>query len=484
MAGNTEILIKRSLTTGIPSSLNQGELAYSYQSNTIFIGTPDGLGTVNVGGQFYTSQVDDATDQAYNNTLVRRDGSGNASFTTIYGALGTNSGVDAGTYGDQTHIPVVTVAANGLVTNVTTSQISTTLSIDSDNGSNTVSLIDDTIKYFGAEGITTSINRDTNGVANVVFEVDTTVVRSNTALSVQTIDGAIQINGNLSVLGTQTIVDTQTVKVTDPLLYLAANNTTSDVVDIGIAGTYNDGAQKATGIFRNAGNKDYYVFDNYDKDVTSSNDINVADSSFHIANLHANVISTLATIGHADIASANVTNNLYVLGDSQLSSLTVFNNTTLVGQANTTHDLGIGGNLYTTGSATVNTSLTVTGTTTLNGQANATSDFGVSGNTYLSGDLVVTGTASFGSINLGSGDLQVDAITANSATFTTALEVASGGTGRSSFTTNGIIFGNDTNGLLVTAAAGYADVSESHQILTVTSSGVPVWTNTLDGGSF
>ena len=51
---NTSILIKRSLTTGRPSTLNQGEFAYSYASNTLFIGTPGGNGVVNVGGQYYT----------------------------------------------------------------------------------------------------------------------------------------------------------------------------------------------------------------------------------------------------------------------------------------------------------------------------------------------------------------------------------------------------------------------------------------------
>ena len=70
------------------------------------------------------------------------------------------------------------------------------------------------------------------------------------------------------------------------------------------------------------------------------------------------------------------------------------------------------------------------------------------------------------------------------------LVVQYGGTGASSFTTNGIIFGNNTGALQVTDAANMAspgttpDVSESYQILTVTSAGVPVWTNTIDGGTF
>ena len=78
------------------------------------------------------------------------------------------------------------------------------------------------------------------------------------------------------------------------------------------------------------------------------------------------------------------------------------------------------------------------------------------------------------------GDLELDA----------DLEVQYGGTGASTFTANGIIYGNTAGALQVTAAANMAspgtgsDVSESYQILTVTSTGVTVWTDTIDGGTF
>ena len=78
------------------------------------------------------------------------------------------------------------------------------------------------------------------------------------------------------------------------------------------------------------------------------------------------------------------------------------------------------------------------------------------------------------------GDLELD----------TDLEVQYGGTGASTFTTNGIIYGNTAGALQVTAAANMgspgtgADVNESFQVLTVTATGVPVWTNTIDGGTF
>lgn len=64
------------------------------------------------------------------------------------------------------------------------------------------------------------------------------------------------------------------------------------------------------------------------------------------------------------------------------------------------------------------------------------------------------------------------------------LAVGNGGTGLTTATTNGIIFGNGTNAFGVTAAAGTSDATDSNQLLTVNGSGVPVWTSTLDGGTF
>lgn len=68
----------------------------------------------------------------------------------------------------------------------------------------------------------------------------------------------------------------------------------------------------------------------------------------------------------------------------------------------------------------------------------------------------------------------------------TDLEVQYGGTGVSTFTTDGILYGNAADPVQVTAAAGTSDATTSFQILTVTSAvdATPVWTDTIDGGSF
>ena len=82
-ASNSSILIKRSTTTGRPSTLKSGELAYSYLSNTIFIGTSDGTSTLNVGGQYYTSQIDNASSTNNPSTIVNRDAAGNSYFGNV-----------------------------------------------------------------------------------------------------------------------------------------------------------------------------------------------------------------------------------------------------------------------------------------------------------------------------------------------------------------------------------------------------------------
>ena len=56
------IKIKRSTSTATPTSLSAGELAYSSNSNKLFIGHPDGsTGTIAIGGTYYTDIIDSDT---------------------------------------------------------------------------------------------------------------------------------------------------------------------------------------------------------------------------------------------------------------------------------------------------------------------------------------------------------------------------------------------------------------------------------------
>ena len=86
------ILIKRSTSTATPTSLSNGELAYSAQSNKLFVGRPGGgTGDIDaIGGKYYTDIITAATASNTASKLVLRDGSGNFSAGTITANLTGN----------------------------------------------------------------------------------------------------------------------------------------------------------------------------------------------------------------------------------------------------------------------------------------------------------------------------------------------------------------------------------------------------------
>jgi hypothetical protein len=322
---NTLIQLKHSTVTNKPASLNIAEPAYSYTSNTLFIGTPDSLGTINIGGLFYTSQIDNATNAATGGTLVRRDATGNASFNvltantinaTIEGNSNTatqlqtarffnftgdvdavavsfdgtanadftleltNTGVSSGTYGGSTNIPVIIVDEDGRITSASNTSISTDLNIVADTGSNTISLATDSLTFVGADGITTSIGP----TDNVSFAVDNTVIRTS---GTQSINGDLTITGNIILNGDTFTQNVSTITVADPLIVLGVGNYYSDNFDIGFAAHYNDGANAHTGLIRDSGTKEYHFFQGYTGELDANNNIDLNDASYQEANVTA-----------------------------------------------------------------------------------------------------------------------------------------------------------------------------------------------------
>ena len=90
------ILIKRSSSTATPTSLANGELAYSSDSNKLFVGRPGGgTGDIDaIGGKYYTDIIAGAASANTASKLVVRDGSGNFSAGTITATLtGTASDI-------------------------------------------------------------------------------------------------------------------------------------------------------------------------------------------------------------------------------------------------------------------------------------------------------------------------------------------------------------------------------------------------------
>lgn len=114
--------------------------------------------------------------------------------------------------------------------------------------------------------------------ANLTYNIGTTSERWNTihAANVYSthafFEGSVQVTGDLTVSGNVTTVNVSSLQVQDPMIRLAANNTTSDIVDIGFVGTYLDGANVAhTGLIRHAATNEYYIFQGYTGDANTNN---------------------------------------------------------------------------------------------------------------------------------------------------------------------------------------------------------------------
>lgn len=74
---NTIIQILRSYANTAPQVLQDGELAYSFVSNTMFIGN-NTTDVIKIGGEYYVKAIENATREDIANTIVLRDENGSA----------------------------------------------------------------------------------------------------------------------------------------------------------------------------------------------------------------------------------------------------------------------------------------------------------------------------------------------------------------------------------------------------------------------
>ena len=311
-SSNTRIQIRRSSTNPTPGALLNGELGYSYVSNTLFIGTPD-----------------------------------SASYLEI-AAWSDLANLTPGIYGGQTQIPTFTVDNHGKIVNVANVAISTNLSFSDGINTGSVNLLTDALEFVGNSGITTNASGNT-----ITISTDNTIVRANTSGAYQTIDGVLNISGDLHVSGNLSYTEETTIISQNSLIFLANNNTISDVIDIGFVGQYNNGTDIAyTGLFRHAGDagKDYYLFDNYAVNPDGSFVIDPYTNGFEVSTLHANLISG-SVQSHKFLADESSDTNggygfsqdgsqdtgMYSAGDGQLQFKSNSNNNFEIGDGTFTH---------------------------------------------------------------------------------------------------------------------------------------------------
>lgn len=510
---STLVQIKRSTSNVAPASLLEGELAYSYLSNTLFIGNTTNA-AVNIGGSYYTTMLDNRTAANGAGTIVVRNANGSAQFSqldilvfpTANGHVATKEYVDLSVAGNVTLASLndvdigapfsdqnnkilignsagfyvgtnvtgnVSLSNTGVFTigssQVTNSMLAGSITNDKLANSSVTVTAGAGLGGGGAVALGSTVTLDVivgDGVSNTgdSINVNSTVVRTDRD---QTVNGVLtfantvyfnndlNVTGNIYLNGNTTFINVATLNVSDPLIYLAANNDTSDVVDIGFMGGKNTAGQYShTGLIRHAADGNWYLFDGLVDEGHQNNIVDVANTTYALLRANLEAKSLLVTGSNT---AANINTALEVTGNTTLKS-----NLSVAGDAVVTGDLTVsGGDILS--SATANL-LNVTSTTINFGGVATDIKIGApTGNTTINHNLIVNNS------------INANSISATSLTLGTPLGVGSGGTGVSSFTANGVFFGNTTTSL------SFATGTEGN-VLQITS-GVPTF-GMLDGGSF
>jgi hypothetical protein len=451
---STLVQIKRSTANAVPGSLQAGELAYSYVSNTLFIGTAANT-VLNVGGKFYTDLIDGGSAANAASNFVRRYANGSSQFQQLDILVDPTANSHVATKG------YVDGAISGNISlNTLTDVVVTGTAVAQNNRI----LVGHANGQYLTTDVTGNVSISNTGVITIGDQqvvgsmLNDTLAGNKTFSDTITIGKDLTVSGNLNVLGNTVTVNVETLSVEDSLIKLASNNTT-DVVDIGFYGVYN--STTYAGLFRDATDNRFKLFTDYTGGDPSANVISAVTRATLEANLDAqliNVISlgvqSLTANGHSTFTSANFSGSVNVATDATI-----------------TGDLAINGGDLTTTSATFNVANTNATTLNIGGAATTIRVGAATGNTIINHSLdvsknvsvtqnvSVTGTGYFGSLTLGS-----------------PLPIASGGTGRNTLVANGVVYGNTTS-----SSYDFATGSEGN-VLQLTS-GVPTFAM-LDGGSF
>jgi flagellar biogenesis protein FliO len=168
------------------------------------------------------------------------------------------------------------------------------------------------------QGVDTTQNTN---ITNADSKAQAAFDKANTSITTSggTITGSLNVSqeltvtGNLNVLGTTTTINTSSFTVSDALIQLATGNYTSDLLDIGISGHYNDGTNAHTGLIRDHGTKDWYLFKGYTPELSGNNNIDINHASFAKANVHADYVK-------ANVIASTVSGNVIALNTSALSN--------------------------------------------------------------------------------------------------------------------------------------------------------------------
>jgi hypothetical protein len=462
----TVIQIKRSVNDTAPATtdLAEGELAYSQDKSgdganaILYIESVDsGNNQViqKIGGKYYTDIIDGATDANTASKLVKRDSSGNFSAGTITASLTGN--------------------VTGNVTGDVTGTVSDVSNHDTDDISEgSTNLYHTTARARGAISVSGDLSYDSStGVISFTNDAgDIEGVTAGAGLTGGGDSGAVTLN---VVGGTGITANANDIAITDTGVTAASYGSTTAVPVITVNAQGQITAASTASIATS-----FDISDGSNSDTVAGGETLTFSGTSNETDI--TVSNNEVTVGL--VTNPTIGGNLTVSGNLSVAGTTTSVNSTnlevndplfKMGANNDSSDaidLGFYGLYDTSGSLDLYAGLfrdandgkwklfkdsqsepTTTVDTTATGYSVATLVANLEGN--------VTGNITGGTVS---------GLTAD-------IAVTDGGTGAGSFTSNGILYGNGTGALQVTAAG------TDGQIL-VSNSGTPEFTSTLDGGSY
>ena len=485
---STIIQIKRSSGATAPSTeaLLEGEMAYAQDASgnganaVLYIESMEGGSAAihAVGGKKYTAAVDAATNANTASTIVKRDSSGNFSAGTITADL---TGDVTGTVSDISNHDTDGLSEGSTNQYFTESRarnsISATGDISYDPATGVISFTDSGTDLSAFD--TDDLTEGTNNLYFTSGRVETTVdnyLTGGTGISFQ--DASFSLDDTAVVAGSygsSTEIPTFTV---DAQGRLTAAGTASISTDLGIAGD--------TGTDSIALGSDTLTFDGGTGVVTSvangtvtidigqsvNTDADVEFLSVATDTIKAQDGTTALTMSGANVTVAG---NLTVSGTTTTvnsTTLTVTDPLVFVGNDNNTTDavdLGIFGMYDTSGSQDLYSGIFRDATDGKwkifkDSQSAPTTTVNTGATGYTVATLVANleGSLSGGTVS----------------GLSSAIGVGDGGTGVTTLTANGVLFGNGTSGIQATA------VGSAGQVLKSNGSGSAPSFGNIDGGTY
>jgi hypothetical protein len=291
---------------GVGKRINTKELAvgnttvYSSANGTTIV-TQDVLatGTVNatvlsVGGSVVGNNSGIFTSGVVNGDIVQVGSNFRANTTQT--SVGTFLTV-AGNAVVNGQLTVNNTAALGNTTITGFANVSTSLNVTGAATVNGALTVNNTAAV-GNTTITGSLGTTGAATVNGAFTVNNTASVGNTTITGSAnVTGHLQANslsvgdttisGNLTVTGTLTTVSANNISITDSMIQLASNNTTTDVLDIGLFGSYeagDSGNHEHTGFFRDASDSGVWkLFEGLEVSPTTT--VDTGNNTFEFATL-------------------------------------------------------------------------------------------------------------------------------------------------------------------------------------------------------